>query len=754
MDGRGRGRTTATFAARVRDAGTGADVVDVVDALERAGGAETEARAAMEDGDFAEAAARYDVALKTLASSDAVESALELRAVRLRFSCFVGLAMACASLGEHERGLANAHAAFRERAFDEDAKRTRECLVANATAQCGLGNVGAGVLCVVEAMRRGREGDFGGFPEEATREARLETKTRSTPLDRFVMLTMRLNRTEEDRARIEGALDMLESEGWCVDARDESGYNVLWGALAGARATREAEGTEAGEEVTPVVRMLLERGARANQMYGMSGDSSLHMAVVSGVAGVVEAVLEHGGDVNARDDRGRTALHVACERKLADDERPRVVELLIAAGASNINVRDVNGLTPLHVACKHGNDSIVETLLVAGADWRARIPSGESPVMLAYSRAKGSGVIAEILKFVESLEGDAAVVEETELFRRASGANASSSPAERCVREDISLVKWCAREQVLSDTISSIVNFAPSGKIVLFPADTFDSDVARAAATRAYMESCDFELDDVGETKSPASVAVALYRKYGDVLSSFIRYNQSMFPISLRESFADEKYNENLPLDVVARAVYAQSRVADASEVAVPSMFSPSTLHSPIFVAFESIMAQTVEPSFGFAPFIVDKARAWMSASVDALVAVTRGGAYVAARAKDDMNIPTEVIVLRDDGAAAPACFVEDAVTMDESSFTKLNANGATLLVELEPGDGPRGTALLELAVDAYDGDVVIVVNARQDEEKTRAILKSRGFVEHETRRATTFTAAGRPYGFHAYRKT
>ena len=112
MDGRGRGRTTATFAARVRDAGKGADVVDVVDALERAGGAETEARAAMEDGDFAEAAARYDEALKTLASSDAVESALELRAVRLRFSCFVGLAMACASLVEHERGLANSHAAF------------------------------------------------------------------------------------------------------------------------------------------------------------------------------------------------------------------------------------------------------------------------------------------------------------------------------------------------------------------------------------------------------------------------------------------------------------------------------------------------------------------------------------------------------------------------------------------------------------------------------------------------------------------
>lgn len=734
-------RATLALRARVRalhDPSAVADVLETVRELEN------DARDALEEDPRA-ARELFDRALKTLASSDAPESCAELACERLRFRLFVGGAEAALRAGESASALALAHAAFESRAFDAEASTTARALVVNAAAQWAMGNVDAAALCVAETVRRGREAAFVEIPEDFVAAARAEAaRERSTPLDRFVMLTMRLNRTEEDVRRIEGALDMLEAQGWVVDARDESGYNVLWGALAGARATREADGAEAGEETAAVVRLLLERGARANQMYDSSGETPLHMAAASGVVGAVEAVLERGGDVNARDDRGRSPLHVACEKRLAENESPRIIEMLATASGARVDARDVNGLTPLHVACFFGNDAAVAPLLAAGANWRARTPSGESPVMLAYLRSKGSGVIAEILKHVESLEGDDAIVEETELFRRATSSDSASTPAERCVREDIALVKWCEREKAMSEKIAKLVGTKFKGKIVAFP-DGSLSETARAEATRAYMEACDFELDGDVDTSSSMRVAVALYRKYGDVLSSFIRFNQTTFPISLRESFSKESYNDKLPIDFVARAVYAQNQVADAAAIGAPSLLAPSSLISPIFTAFESLMAQTVEIAFGFAPLIVDKARAWLL-TVDAFVCVAHEGAYLAARVRDDLNVPTKVIIVlaHTNDARAPACFVEDATTADEKALAASVDASATLLVELEPGD--RGASLLSLALDAYAGKSAVISSARADDERTRELLRARDFVEDEPRRSATFTAAGRPY--------
>jgi len=692
---------------------------------------------------FAAARKEYDAALKLLASGDAADSHLALRVERLRIRCFVGSSVAALAMGDGEAALANAHKAFTESAFDEGVDIAARVIGANASAQLALGNLEACVLACADAIRRGCDVSSPDvFPPEAVAAARdVAGEACEIPLDRFVMLTMRLNRTSEDLERIRGALQMIPH----VDKRDESGNNMLWGALMGAARVAIDEGTTEAEETVPLVRMLLtEQGSRVNQVFD-NGSTPLHLAAASGVLGVVEAVLEAGADIDARDDAGRTALIMACQRKLGENEAPRVIETLIGAG-SNIEARDNNGLTALHTACKIGNDVAVETLLKAKADWRARTPTGESPVMLGYLRARQSGVVAAILKHAQSLSGDDAFVGETQLFRRASGEG--KSPAERCVEEDIKLVKWCEREKEIGRTICKIDGVSLTsggGKILSFPEDESFTPEIRDAITAAYMAACDFELDD----SSKGNVGLALYKKYGDVLSAFVKYNQSAFPISLRESYADLDYNENLPMDFIARAVYAKAQVCGAKHIGTPSKIAAASLLSPLFVAFESTMAQSVDHTFGFAPIIVEKARA-MFLTQESCVCLSRGSTYAAARLRDDLNVCTAVYVIQSDpdsSSKTRSLFVEDATIVSASEFgakTLESHASSALFVACEPSD----SVLAGVAAEAYAGSVIITAHARADDSSVASAMNARGFKEDLAKRAISFTASGRPYLF------
>ena len=84
-------------------------------------------------------------------------------------------------------------------------------------------------------------------------------------------------------------------------------------------------------------------------------------AAETGYKAGVRNELNWGVDVNARDDRGRTALHYAAE--CGHDE---MVRLLIGEGA-NVNVRDHQGNTPLALAEVHSHQDTSAELKAAGA---------------------------------------------------------------------------------------------------------------------------------------------------------------------------------------------------------------------------------------------------------------------------------------------------------------------------------------------------------------------------------------------------
>jgi hypothetical protein len=102
-------------------------------------------------------------------------------------------------------------------------------------------------------------------------------------------------------------------------------------------------------------------------------------AAAAGDLQAMRALIQKGADVNARDQSGGTALHVAAGR--GDQEATR---LLLAAGA-DVHARrhGPNDYAPLHSAAYTGNGATTRMLLSAGARVNDAAGGGWTPLMFA-----------------------------------------------------------------------------------------------------------------------------------------------------------------------------------------------------------------------------------------------------------------------------------------------------------------------------------------------------------------------------------
>lgn len=148
-----------------------------------------------------------------------------------------------------------------------------------------------------------------------------------------------------------------------------------------------AAGTE--EDDAAGVQLLLRHKARVDAR-DARGRSALHEAAFAGHAGICEALLDAGADANARDGEGRTPLLDAARAGALV-----ALEALVAAKAE-VQASDGQGANALHLACaaEAPSAAMVRRLLELGVDPRASDAQGQGAIDLASAAGRWTLVAA------------------------------------------------------------------------------------------------------------------------------------------------------------------------------------------------------------------------------------------------------------------------------------------------------------------------------------------------------------------------
>ncbi|MHC4463098.1 MAG: ankyrin repeat domain-containing protein [Planctomycetota bacterium] len=142
------------------------------------------------------------------------------------------------------------------------------------------------------------------------------------------------------------------------------------------------------------VKSMIDHGADVNGREDGFKRTALHRAAMSGQKDVSKLLIDHGARLDAKDVwPGGTALDYAADKGHKD-----VAELLITEGA-NVNARrkgHPDGDTPLHSAVRAGHEDVVKLLIDKGANVHAKNNDGRSPIDVAMSQ--GQGEIGELVQ--------------------------------------------------------------------------------------------------------------------------------------------------------------------------------------------------------------------------------------------------------------------------------------------------------------------------------------------------------------------
>ena len=200
----------------------------------------------------------------------------------------------------------------------------------------------------------------------------------------------------------DSVVDLLIDRQADMNAKDSRGLTFLLAASAACNSRQVRIAVEHGLDVnakdetlgfTPLmnaagngdsesVKFLLAKGARVNDASAKDPVSVLHgpidlgyytplmLGSLYGPPSIVDSLLRAGARVDAKDIRGRTALHYAVS---TEAQNANIVQSLLNAG-SDPGVKDFSGQTPLDWAVKYGWPEVLRKFSASDLKTGADVP--------------------------------------------------------------------------------------------------------------------------------------------------------------------------------------------------------------------------------------------------------------------------------------------------------------------------------------------------------------------------------------------
>jgi uncharacterized protein len=127
------------------------------------------------------------------------------------------------------------------------------------------------------------------------------------------------------------------------------------------------------------VTQLLEASPEQLNSFSPDGFTALGLASFFGQLPIVKLLLEKKANPNVPSNNPYkvTPLHSACAISQYE-----IIELLIRHGA-DVNAKQMQGVTPLHSAAHNGQTKIIKLLIENGADVNSKMENGQTPLVMA-----------------------------------------------------------------------------------------------------------------------------------------------------------------------------------------------------------------------------------------------------------------------------------------------------------------------------------------------------------------------------------